>query len=145
VRTGRQLVRPACRIEYSRCTWLPHWSDRGIAMSNDIDLHPDITASSGHATAATSGDWASWAQQAKTAFSNAAADVKDATVSDAVESYGSNLNGTLTSVAHDVDALGRNTVSATNAMTNSDADSTSTLNRQGSANDSFHSLLSRPI
>ena len=110
-----------------------------------IDVGTDAVVASGRSTSATSNDWDSWAQQAKNAFSDAAAGVKDATVSDAVETYGSNLSGTLTGLAGDVDALGRNTSSAGNVVTNADADSTTTLNRQGTANAAFHSVLSRPI
>ena len=110
-----------------------------------IDVTTDAVFAAGRSTSGTSGDWASWAQQARTAFSDAAADVKDATVSDAVESYGSNLSGNLSSLANDVDALGQNTASASNVVTNSDADSTNTLNRQGNANAAFGSILQRPI
>ena len=114
-------------------------------MANDITLDPQATVPAGVRTAATSTDWDAWANNAKTAFSNAAGDAMDATVSDAVETYGSNLSGTLTGVAHDVDALGRNTVAATNAMTNSDGHATGILNQQGSTADADHSNLARPI
>jgi hypothetical protein len=110
-----------------------------------IDVGTQAVFAAGRSTSGTSGDWASWAQQARNAFNDAAADVKDATVSDAVQSYGSNLSGSLTSVANDVDALGQNTSSASNVVTNADADSTTILNRQGNANASFRSLLNRPI
>jgi hypothetical protein len=110
-----------------------------------IDVTTDAVFAAGRSTSGTSGDWASWAQQARTAFSDAAADVKDATVSDAVETYGSNLSGNLSSLANDVDALGQNTSSASNAVNNADADSAGTLTGQGNADAAFGSLLSRPI
>ena len=110
-----------------------------------IDVTTDVVFQAGRTTSGTSNDWASWAQQARTAFSDAAADVRDATVGDAIEAYGSNLSGDLSSVANDVDALGQNTSSASNVVTNSDADSTTTLNHQGNSNAAFGSILRRPI
>jgi len=110
-----------------------------------IDVNTDAVVLAGNNTSGTSDDWASWAQRAKNAFSDAAADVKDATVGDAIEAYGSNMSGDLSSLANDVDALGRNTASASNVVTNSDADSTATLNQQGNANAAFASNLHRPI
>ena len=110
-----------------------------------IDVTTDVVFAAGRSTSGTSGDWAAWAQQARTAFSDAAADVKDATVSDAVESYGSNLSGSLSSLANDVDALGQNTSSASNAVNNADADSASTLSGPGHVDAAFGSLLRRPI
>jgi hypothetical protein len=110
-----------------------------------IDVNTDAVVLAGNNTSGTSDDWASWAQQAKNAFSDAAADVKDATVGDAIEAYGSNMSGDLSSLANDVDALGRDTASAGNVVTNSDADSTAMLNQQGNANAAFASNLHRPI
>jgi hypothetical protein len=110
-----------------------------------IDVATDVVFRAGLTTSGTSDDWTSWAQQARTAFSDAAADVKDATVGDAVEAYGSNLSGDLSSLAYDVDALGQNTSSASNVVTNSDADSTATLNHQGNSNAAFGTSLRRPI
>jgi hypothetical protein len=55
------------------------------------------------------------------------------------------MSGDLSSLANDVDALGQNTASASNVVTNADADSTTTLNQQGNANAAFASNLHRPI
>jgi hypothetical protein len=55
------------------------------------------------------------------------------------------MSGDLSSLANDVDALGRDTASAGNVVTNSDADSTAMLNQQGNANAAFASNLHRPI
>jgi hypothetical protein len=110
-----------------------------------ISVDTDAVSQSGRATAGTSDDWASWAQQARTAFTDAAADVRDATVSDAISTYGSNLSGSLSSLAHDVDALGQNTTSASNTVDHSDADSAGTLGVQGTRTGAVGSHLSRPI
>jgi hypothetical protein len=134
------------RIEYSRRTRLAHWSDRGVTMANDqVGLSQDHTIPAGNNTRKTATDWNAWASSARTAFSNAIIDVMDVTIIRAVTDYGSNLYPTMTGVAHDVDAMGRNTVAATHTMMNADAHSTGILNPLAADADAQRRILSRRI
>ncbi len=109
------------------------------------DVNPDVVATAGNNTAATSGGWQAWGGQADTALRTAATEVQESTVTSAVESYLSIWNPKFQSVAQQVEALGTNTTSASNTVANADADSTTLLDGQGSIFESNGSVLSRPL
>jgi uncharacterized protein YukE len=105
-----------------------------------LDVHPDAVVSAGNRTAGTSDGWQSWAHTTETTLRDAATVVQDGAVGGAVATYLSNLNPAMQSIAQQVDALGTNTTSAANVVTNADGEATIALTQTGQ-----RSMLSRPI
>jgi hypothetical protein len=110
-----------------------------------IDLDPDVVSAAGRRTSATSSTWEQWASQSENLLRNAAADAQDAAFTSALEGYLSDLNPAMHGVAKQVDALGTNTVSASNHVANADTMSATLLGQQGQRDDSLGSALRRPI
>ena len=112
---------------------------------NFVDLHPPVVVAAGTGTANTAGEWQSWGHQSDTAFHEASAQVRDAVLSQAVETYASSWNPRIQGVAVQVDALGRNTRSAANTMTGADGDAVTALLPVGNVAERQGSVLRRPI
>ena len=110
-----------------------------------LDVHTEVVAASGRRTSATVADWEEWAGEAAGALRDVAGEACDDTVTGAVESYLSRINSAMHSVARQVDALGTNTVSASNSVANSDTMAAGMLARQGHRTDGLTSALNRPI
>jgi uncharacterized protein YukE len=108
-------------------------------MSSYLDVHPDAVVHAGNRTAGTSDGWQSWAHTTETTLRDAAAVVQDGAVGGAVATYLGNINPAMQSLAQQVDALGTNTTSAANVVSNADGLATAALTQTG------RSLLSRPI
>ena len=110
-----------------------------------IDLDPGAVSSAGRNTAATSGEWSSWAGQAEGLLRDAAGGAKESVVSAAFEGYVSTWNPALQGIARQVDAMGTNAASASTVMTGADHDSAGLLGQHGSTVAGQASHLSRPI
>ncbi|GAA2873618.1 hypothetical protein Acy02nite_31410 [Actinoplanes cyaneus] len=115
-------------------------------MANEyVDLHPPVVVSAGTSTAGTSTEWQSWGTEADTTLRETSAQVGDAVLSLAVESYTTSWNPRIQGVAVQVDTLGTNTRSAANTMTTADGDAVTALMPVGEAAQAQGSVLSRPI
>lgn len=110
-----------------------------------LDVNTDVVGAAGANTAGTAESWRSWATQADTAFREAAVAVREAVVTSAVEGYASDWNPRLQGLATQIDALGRNTTSASNVVVSADGTSTTLLNQQGGVTTATGSQLNRPI
>jgi len=110
-----------------------------------LEVDTDVVATAGRQTAGTSDSWQVWGGQADTALREAATAVSEAVVSAAVQTYAADWNPRIQGLATRVDALGRNTTSASNVVSTSDATSVAYLNTQGGVAESVGSHLSRDI
>lgn len=110
-----------------------------------LDVHPEAVAGAGKNTADTSTGWQTWAHNTETTLREASASVQDGTVAIAVQTFLSDINPGMQSVARQVDALGVNTTSASNVVTNADGTATAYLTSPGNLMSSQGSTLSRPI
>lgn len=120
--------------------------DLGGTMSeNYIDLDPGAVSAAGQATAATSGQWSSWASRTETGLRQAAADAQEAVVTAAFEEHLTSWNPRMQALGTDADALGTNAVSASHTMLNADGSSAATLGQVGTAEQARGSALRRSI
>jgi hypothetical protein len=110
-----------------------------------LEVDTGAVAAAGNRTAATASTWESWANRSESVLRGCASDVQDSTFSAALEGYLAQLNPALKSVARQVDALGANTVSAANTVSNSDTTANDLLRQQGHITDAAASALTRPI
>jgi hypothetical protein len=110
-----------------------------------LEMDPEVVASAGRATAATSTQWAAWAGQAETQLRAAASGAGDSVVTAAFETYVSTWNPKLQSLAGHASTLGGNTVSGANVVDGADADSAALLRQQQATEAANGSWLSRPI
>lgn len=110
-----------------------------------LDVHPDAVAGAGNRTAGTSDGWQSWAHTTETTLRDATTVVQDGSVGGAVATFLSNINPGMQSIARQVDALGTNTTSAANLVTDADGTATTTLTYTGRTLSDQGSVLSRPI
>ncbi|HET8681410.1 MAG TPA: hypothetical protein VFM54_06005 [Micromonosporaceae bacterium] len=110
-----------------------------------LDLFPDLVATAGGQTAATSGQWAAWAGRAETLLRNAAADAREPVVTAAVEDHLSRWNPRMQGLAANADALGTNAASAANVVANADTASAGVLSSDAATAYGAAGQLSRPI
>jgi hypothetical protein len=110
-----------------------------------LDVQPEAVAGAGKNTADTSTGWQAWAHSTETTLREAATSVQDGTVGIAVQTFLSDINPGMQSMAKQVDALGVNTTSASNVITNADGTATAHLTSPGNLLSSQGSMLSRPI
>lgn len=110
-----------------------------------LDVHPPAVVQAGNNTAKTSSDWQTWAHNTETDLREAATAVHDGTVGGAVQTFLGNINPGMQGIARQVDALGSNTTSAANIVTNADGDATYQLTGTGTTLSSQGSHLNRPI
>jgi hypothetical protein len=110
-----------------------------------LDVDTDTVVTAGHHTAATSTNWQTWAHNTETTLREASTVVQDGTVSSAVQTFLGTINPTMQSMAQQVDALGGNTSTAANVVTNADGTAASALNNAGVTGASTGSHLSRGI
>jgi hypothetical protein len=115
-------------------------------MSNTfIDLLHDVVNGAARQTGSLAPEWEAWAAECDTALRNGAEAVHEDTVTSAAEGYVAEWSTQLYSVPAGVQQLSGNTVSASNAVGNADADSTSLLGVAANATTSDASNLVRPI
>jgi hypothetical protein len=110
-----------------------------------LDVNTEAVAGAGRHTAGTSTGWQTWAHNTETTLREASAAVQDGTVGIAVETFLTDLNPGMQSMAKQVDALGVNTSSAANTVTNADGTATAQLTSTGNSLSSQGSALLRPI
>jgi hypothetical protein len=110
-----------------------------------LEVDTDVVTVAGRQTAGTADSWQAWGGQADTALHEAATAVSEAVVTAAIQTYAADWNPKIQGVATRVDALGRNTTSAGNVVSTSDATSAVYVTTQGGVVESTGSHLTRNI
>lgn len=110
-----------------------------------LDVDTEVVADAGCRTTATSEAWASWGGRTRGRFAAAGEEVVSARILDALEGYAAEWQPTIAAVATEVAALGENTTSAADTVTNADTDAADLLCQEAAAAVDQGSTLSRPI
>ncbi|MGA8115358.1 MAG: DUF6507 family protein [Actinocatenispora sp.] len=110
-----------------------------------LDMHPDPVSRAGRNTAETATDWETWAGHSETLLRNAASGSGHGVVANAFETFLSDINPLLKSVAAQATLQGTNAAYASKTVADGDLQGAADLRRAGTELGGTHTVLSRPI